>query len=366
MKLEILKEDIDRAISSASKVSNKNLSLPVLGCVVVSAQNEHVIVRATNLDVSVEIPVKAKILEEGSVAVPAQIFSQTIATSTDTKITLFEKDNVLVVGGDHGDAKLKTLDVSEFPTLSYVKEGQGVAVSVPTKEVTKALKTVSFAASSSGMRPELSSIYLTLQEGVLITAATDSFRLAEAWVPVKTKQAIDPVLIPARNVQDILRVISEGDTTEIRVGENQCTFISGGAQITSRTIDGAFPEYKAIIPTAFVATTTMLTEDAVRAFRKVSVFSDSFGRVEIQNTPSKKQLLLGATNTQVGETQEAVDAVMEGEDVSMNFNIRYITDALSVLSSDSVVFKIAGEGKPVVIEESPNSGFMCLVMPMNK
>ena len=288
MKIEILKEHLEEAVQIVSKVSNKNLSLPVLGCVVLVANATKTVLRATNLDISVEIQLKAKVDTEGSVAVPAALFAQTVQTATDQKINLDTKGNTLVVKGSHGEAKLNTLDVSEFPTLPYVKEGEGVSIHLPSKELVRALKTVSFAASTSGVRPELSSVFLKVSDSSLITAATDSFRLAEMKLPIKTKDDVDPVLIPARNIQDIIRVVEKNDTTELRITENQITCIAGGNYITSRIIDGAFPEYHAIFPKEFVSTSTVLVEDLVRALRKMSVFVDTTGQIEIESSTEKK------------------------------------------------------------------------------
>ncbi len=257
------------------------------------------------------------------------------------------------------------MDAADFPTLPYVKEGQGVSVSLPAEVFSRALKVVSFAASTSGMRPELSSVFLSITGAELIAAATDSFRLAEMKIPLKAKEA-EPVLIPARNIPDILRVIQGGDTVELRMGDNQATMIAGGNYVTTRTVDSAFPEYTAIIPKSFGSSATVLTEDAVRAFRKVSVFTDAYNQVELSLMPSKKMFAVSAMNAAVGETHEDLDAALTGEDITINFNARYILDALGAVSGDSIVFKVAGPGKPMVIEEAPSRGLTYLVMPMNK
>lgn len=366
MKLEILKEHLEAAVSAAARVSNKNLSLPVLGCVVIAASQERTVVRATNLDVSIEITLKAKVIEEGMVAVPAAILSQTVSTATDQKITLHTSGNTLAMTGMHGEATLKTVDVTDFPTLPYVKEGEGVSVMIPARELARALKSVSFAASSSGMRPELASVYLSLEEGVLIAAATDSFRLAEIKIPMKARVSADPVLIPARNVGDIVRLLTDTDIAELRIGENQATIVAGGNYVTSRTVDSSFPDYRAIIPKEYGSQVTALTEDVSRAFRKVSVFTDAYNQVELAVDPEQKNFSIKAQNSAVGETHEAIDAALQGDTVTMYFNIRYILDALGVITTDSLTFKIAGPGKPMVIEEQPHSGFTYLVMPMNK
>jgi DNA polymerase-3 subunit beta len=326
---------------------------------------DHVVVRATNLDVSVEVSLKARVLEDGIVAVPAGILTQAVSTATDQKLTLSTSGSVLTITGSHGAASLKTIDPADFPTLPFVKEGQGAALSLPSEVLGRVLKAVSFAASPSGMRPELASVFLAVTGAELIAAATDSFRLAEMKVPMKAKEA-DPILIPARNIPDILRIIQSGDTAEVRIGDNQATFIAGGNFLTTRTVESAFPEYQAIIPKSFGSTATLLAEDAVRAFRKVSVFTDAYNQVELALMPSKKTFAVSAMNAAVGETHEELDATLQGDDITINFNARYILDALSAVTGDSVVFKVAGPGKPMVIEEAPSRGLTYLVMPMNK
>lgn len=366
MKIEILKDHLEHAVGIASRVANKNLSLPVLGCAVLIATEGRIVLRATNLDVSIEVLIKGKVEETGLVAVPAHILAQTVQTATDDKLTLVATNTTLTIKGSHGSAKIKTVDGADFPTLPFVKEGEGVSVTLPTKELSRALKSVSFAVSSSGMRPELSSVYMELTDGILITAATDSFRLAETRVPVKTKSNITPVLIPQRNITDLLRVIGDAETTELRIGEGQVTAIVDGSYITSRTIDGVFPEYQAIIPEDFATSATTLTEDALKAFRKVSVFVENSGQVTLSASPKNKVFTVESQNSQVGETREEIESVVEGDEVVINFNVRYILDALSVITSDSAVFSIAGVGKPMVISDVPERGFTYLVMPMNK
>lgn len=366
MKIEILKENLEHAVQIAARIGNKNLSLPVLSCAVIQANGGRAVVQATNLDVSVEIPLKAKIIEEGVVAVPAQVLHQLVSAATEQKITIEASDTTLSVSGSHGVSKLKTLDHSEFPTLPYVKEGVGGVLTLPAKELLQTLKTVSFAASPSGMRPELSSIFLKVADGVLTAAAADSFRLAEMRVVTKSKDSCDPLLVPARNIPEIIRVLAGGDVVEVRLGENQVTFVVGGGFITSRVVDGAFPEYGAIIPKTFTTTATTLTEDVVKTLRKVSVFTDQGGQVEFAALIRDKRLSFKSANREVGEAIEETDAALEGEDITLSFNVRYILDALAVATSDSVVFKFSGPGKPLVISEVPEKGFTYLVMPMNR
>lgn len=366
MEIEILKENLEKAVSITSKVSNKNLSLPVLGCVVFSVEAGKALVRATNLDVSVEVSLKAKIQKNGIVAVPAHILSATISSFSDQKLVLKVSGNVLSIKGERGTTAITTVDATEFPTLPYVKEGKGVSVPIPSRDFIALMRSAVFAASNSTVKPELASVSLSFDGMNLIAVATDSFRLAEVKVPLKVKGSFSQVLLPARNMADIIRAIESEDTIEMRVGENQCSFVTSVGHITSRTIDGAFPDYQQVIPKDSVASATCLKEDAVSAFKKVAIFTDSYNHVHIAVKPSEKLFSVNALNTSVGETTDKIPGTVEGEDIEINFNARYITDALPVVSGDSVKFSIAGPGRPMVITDVPHKHFTYLVMPMNR
>lgn len=365
MKIEILKDHLTTALGIAAGVSNKNLSLPVLGCVVIAVSGDKAVLKATNLDVSVEASLKAKIISEGIVAVPAQTLTQTINTLIDQKLTLSAEGNSLVINGEHSTTSITTIDPAEFPTLPYVKKTD-TSAALPAHDFAAALKSVVFAASVSSIKPELSSVALSLEKGELTAVATDSFRLAEVKIPVKVKNGFPTTLIPARNIPGILRAIDGAGDIEVRVDDNQCSFVAGFGYLTSRTIDGAFPDYRAIIPKESVASATCLTEDAVRAFRKAAIFADAFNQVHLSFKRSEKSFTVQALNASVGEAIDHIPAAIDGEDSDINFNARYVSDALAVIATDSVSFSVAGPGKPMLITDIPRKGFTYLVMPMNR
>lgn len=366
MKIEILRENLERAVSISSRVSNKNLSLPVLGCVVFVVEDGRALLRATNLDLSVEVVIKAKVLRQGVAAVPAAVLSQTVSALGDQKLTLEISGNSLLIEGERGKTSISTVDHAEFPTIPQVKVGKAGSASIPTRDFVVALRAAAFSSSLSSVKPELSSVAISLEKGELVAAATDSFRLAEVRLPVKSKSTFPTTLIPSRNVADIIRAIEGESEVEIKVDENQCSFVGEFGHITSRTIDGAFPDYHAVIPRDFVASATCLKDDAVRAFKKIAIFTDSFNHVHISLKPSQKEFFVKALNASVGETNDKIPAELEGEDIDINFNARYIMDALPVVGSDSVAFSVAGHGRPMVITDVPHKHFTYLVMPMNR
>lgn len=366
MKIEVLKKHLEEAVQMVSRVSNKNLSLPVLGCILISATTNGASLRATNLDVSIEVQLKSKINDGGVVAIPAQVFLQAVNAIIDEKIHISTDGNMLNLKTKHGETNLKTVDASEFPSLPYIKKGVGVSVSIPSKEFIRSLKSVVFSAANSGMRPELAAVFISMSDGTLTTAATDSFRLAEMTTSLKTKESFDPILVPARNIPDIIRTIDPTDTVEIRVDDNQATYIAGGNFITSRLIDGAFPEYNAIIPKKHTTSATVLLEDLSQALRKVTVVTDQSGQVDFNIDTKKRTFTLTASSAPVGTTHEYIESTIDGENIAMRFNARYIIDALNIISTDSVTLQFSGPGKPLVIHETPNKGFTYLLMPMNR
>ncbi len=366
MKIEILRENLERAAQIAARVSNKGLSLPVLGCVVLVVSDNRAVLRATNLDVSVEVNLKAKVFSQGVAAIPAHVFLQTVSALTDQKLTLKTSGNSLVIDGERGTTAITTVDPAEFPNLPYVKDGDGTTVVIPTRDFMAALRSVAFSASTSTIKPELSSISLTIEGGELVAAATDSFRLAEVKIPVKAKSSINALLLPQRNIADIMRSMEQSETVEMRAGENQCSFVTELGFLTSRTVDGAFPDYRAIIPRDTVASAACLKEDAIRAFKKIAIFTDTFNQVHLSLKPSESKFTVRAVNASVGETVDSIPATLDGEDIDINFNARYITEALSTVGGDSISFGVAGHGKPMIMTDVPHRGFTYLVMPMNR
>ena len=203
--------------------------------------------------------------------------------------------------------------------------------------------------------------------GVLIAAATDSFRLAEKSVPLRSKGSVPPLLLPARNAVELIRVAesSEGDT-EMYYTTNQLSLQAGRTYYTSRLVEGTFPNYKQIVPKQFSTEAVMLREDIAVALKSLAVFADKFFQVSLSVDPRGKMVTLSSRNADVGEETCTLRATTSGEPVVVTFNGRYLADGLQSIGGESVRLSLNGVGKPMLIKDAADDSFFYLAMPMNR
>lgn len=364
MYIEIKHRDIQHAVRGAARVVQKNPQLPVLGCVVLVAENNKVMVRATNLEVGIEYVLPGKVNEQGTVAIPAPILTSFVGTlKGDGILSLKASGDIVNAKTKFGSTKIKTISAEDFPTLP---KAEGTTFSIPAPKLAQSFDSVAFCASPSMIRPELASIYLKGTEDGLVSVATDSFRLAEKKVPIEKSTEFDPILVPARNVPDIVSILEGAENVSVSLDEHHVTFDTGKGFVTSRLTTGNFPDYTQILPKSFSTHATLLTQDILDALKTVAIFSDSFSKVSVDVSPGEKKFLLLAQNMDTGETVETVQAALEGDDISMNFNHRYVSEVYGVIHSDSTQFSFAGPGKPLLIQGVGDTTFVYIVMPMNR
>jgi DNA polymerase-3 subunit beta len=227
---------------------------------------------------------------------------------------------------------------------------------------------VYYAGALGNLKPELGSVYLYHENEEFVFAATDSFRLAEKRIPFKkTATVFQPLLIPIKNVTELIRVLEEEkDEIRVFVGKGQISIEGSNLLFTSRLIEGSFPDYKQIIPKEFVAEAVVLKDDLLSALKLTSLFSDRFNQLRIHVEQKKKLFELSARSGELGESKSSIHAALSGESIQSNFNYRYIADALPAISSDSLSFRWSGENKPLIMSGVGDKSFRYLVMPMNR
>ncbi len=366
MRIECLKEKLMLAVGAAERVTGKNLTLPVLGCIELRAQDATLIIRATNLDLGLEITMPVKVAEEGVVAVPGAVLSAFLVNlPNDKNVTLETKDQNLVVSTPYSSTVIKSLPSDDFPTIPRVEQDK--VFTLPGKDFVKGLKSVWYSSSTSSMKPELSSIYVYLDDEQMVFAATDSFRLAEKKVKIKKGKELPQILIPFKNVPEMIKIAeaAPGDI-DLFSNKNQLAVSFGGTYLTSRIIDGVFPDYKQIIPKESKTEAVILKQDLINALKISNIFSDKFHQLNIKASPASKKLELRAKNSDVGESSTLLQSAITGEDIEINFNYKYIADCFQSVDADSVTLSFNGLNRPLVIRGVSDRSFMYLVMPMNR
>lgn len=365
MKIECTTDKLVEAIGKSEKITGKNLTLPVLSCILLEAKGKQLTIRATNLDVGIEIVLPVKVDQEGTIAVPGQILNNFLSTLKNKNVTLEAEEGNLKVTTETNKTVIKSLNHEDFPTIPILESEK--VLSLSARDFIKGIKSVWYSSATSSMKPELSSIYIYSEDESAVFVATDSFRLAEKKVKMKNAKEIGSLLIPVKNVPDILRVLEgcEGDV-EVSFTKNQISFKYNGVYLTSRVVDGVFPDYRQIIPKAHTTDITVLKQDLVSALRVATLFSDKFNKLSIKVNPSEKRFELSTRNADVGENSTSLESVIDGEPIEINFNYKYITDCFQSVEADSVVLEFNGLTKPLIIKGINEKSFMYLVMPINK
>lgn len=365
MKIECVQEKLQKVLSQAEKISSKHLNLPVLSCIFLEAKNGQLTVRSTNLDLGFESCLPVKIDEEGVLAVPSGLLSSFVSNLQGEKSVKLSGDmNTLSVVTSKNRTVIKCLPPEDFPTIPDVSKAHHFEVNAV--DFVKGLKAVWYSSSVSSVKPELSSVFIYPEDGSVVFAATDSFRLAEKKVKTKSPD-FERLLIPFKNIPEIIRILEvESGVVDVRVSKNQIAFVFGGTYLTSRVIDGTFPDYRQIIPKEFKTEAVLLKGDLTRSLKMATIFSDNFNQVNMSIVPSEKKFELTTKNNTLGENTTMLDAALSGDVVEVNFNYRYVADCLQSIDTDSVSFSFAGPSRPVVIRGVGDRSFTYLVMPMNR
>jgi DNA polymerase-3 subunit beta len=365
MKLECQIEKIKNALITVERITGKNLTLPVLGSVLWVATEKTLKLRATNLNIGIEIQIPAKIEKEGVVAIRGDILSSLFSVIQGDSTVVFELiDNNLLVKTKNSTILLKSISHEDFPTIPIV---EGEELLIPAKKFIEGIRAVYYSASISEIKPEIGSVYIYPEDDVLVFVGTDSFRLAEKKVKIKQKLSFSGILIPFKNTIEIIKVLENVDgDIKITLQKNQISFSASNIYLTSRVIDGSFPDYKQIIPKNGTTEVTLLKQDFISSLKVSNIFSDKFNQVTFNVKPKERVFEIEAKNTDIGENITLLSGALTGDDVVLNFNYKYIIDCFSSISSDSLVLEFNGNNKPMIIRAVGDSSFMYLVMPMNR
>jgi DNA polymerase-3 subunit beta len=364
MEITIPHPELLKALELVGKVSVKNVTLPILQCVRIEAKDNTIIIQATNLEISITIPIKGTVIEEGVVAVPSSTLLQSIQFISQKEITLRAEDQVLQLETTTSNTSIKIFPPDEFPNLHKIS-GEGLLLNTST--FAYGIKSVAFAASVTSIKPELGSVFLQQKrEHSLTFVATDSFRLMEKTVPQKGLILEQSFMIPYKNALEVARVCELVDEEgRLLVTENQCAItFPGGVYISSRLITGSFPDYEQIIPKEYITHTTVLKEELLKSFKKTNIFLNKFRQVSL--TVTAENLTVASNNNEIGHTTDTIKAEVEGDELTLNFNQQYVMDPLQYIQDDSLKLSFAGIGRAVIMQGVSDKSLRYLVMPMNK
>ena len=365
MEVTVTQENLSFAVGNASRVATNKAGLPILSNVLLRTDGSRLLIAATNLEVASSHYIGAKVLKPGSITVPARLLSDFIQNLPKTQVTLAVSGTKLNITTDHSSSTINGVDDEEFPELPAVNEESAVSYSISADDFKQSVSQTIIAASNDSTRPILTGVYWHSFENNLFLAATDGYRLTERRI-VATESTVDAV-IPTSTLQEVLRTLKD-DTNEIDVlfDETQVTFRLGEVEITSRLIDGKFPDYRQLIPSETDSTFTITRTDFVRVIKIAGLFArESGGGITLTLDTDKSVVTINSVASEIGENSSDIAVECSGVSGSVSLNSRYLIDALGAVSADKVVFGFSGKLAPCVLAESVQQPpYKHIIMPL--
>ena len=335
MKVSVLQENLLKALASSVRVVGNKPQIPVLSHVLLRAGKRGLEVQATNLEMGWRGWVGASVSEEGEITVPVKTLFELVGNLGAGKIELSAEGALLKILSSGVKAMVNGSVAEEFPILPSFEREE--ALFFKSEVFKQLIEKAVFASAADESRPVLTAVMVRINGGKIELVGTDGFRLSQIVASIESSAEVKDLLIPARSLSELSRVIDES-VTEIGMyvagDTNQVIFKAGEVELSTRLVSGNFPDYKKILPSDGEISAEMSKEDLLRAIKLAAVFareSANIVKVDLRDN----QVLVSANAAQVGDNEVVVDAKVIGE-VSMAFNYRYVLDYLNVVGGSSV------------------------------
>jgi DNA polymerase-3 subunit beta len=352
-------------LQTAARVASTRSAVQALSGVQLHADADGCELRATDMEVGLRLPLPAEVETPGDVVLPARLLLDVVRSLPGAEVTLAlrtaEQDVEIV--SDTATFRLRTLRNEDFPHLP-APGGDGV-VTLAAEPFIDTVTRVSRSASRDDTRPVLTGILVSAADRELRMVATDSYRLSVKTTRLSEALAVPlEANVPARALGEVVRIAqqSEAETIAINRTENQIVFTIGGAVLSSRLIDGQFPNYQLLLPESADHELRVDREELAGVVRRVSLLAQK--NAPLRLAFSEGELLISAQTPDVGEAREALPVPFSGEAFEIGFNADFLRDGLESLESADVVIKLTSSLRPGLIESADGSEFVYLVMPI--
>lgn len=371
MKVEILKENMRAGLSMVEKIVGKNLSLPVLNNVLMDTDDSFLVLTSTDLETAIKLWVLTKIVKKGRVVIPAKFLSSFVASLPNEKITMEAIGQNLHIECKKVHTQIQGASPDDFPIIPEFNHAEYIEVDVA--KLCQGLGQVIDIPVVSTSRPEISGIYFSFSKNNIKIAATDSFRLAEKNIALQ--QALTKeysCILPQRPAREILNIL-DGKMGMVKIYfSNSQAMVEfpmkevdhPQVQITSRLIEGEYPNYQDIIPTKFKTRVTIKRDEFLNQIKTASLFSGKVNEVKISVPENGKEVFVFAKSPELGENTSSIEAKIEGGAIEVSFNYKYLADGLMNIKSSEVNFEVSKEEGPCILTPVGDASYLYVVMPI--
>ena len=378
MKLSGLQENFKHGLFVIGRIAGKNINLPILNNILIEASGGNIKMVATNLEIGATCLVRGKIEGEGAFTVDSKIISDYINLLPNTKVNMETADNFLIIEADNYKTKIVGQAADDFPLIPVVDKN--IFYSAEISIFKKALSQVVFAVAINENRLELSGVLFNFNQNKLILAATDSYRLAEKKIDIKTNsknKEDQKIIIPAKTIQELIRILSgmreddgagaEEKEIKFYLSDNQILFTVGKIDLVSRVIEGQYPDYKQIIPATNKTRVIVNRAELTRAVKASALFSKTgINDLNLDFPRGKNEAVISAASGQTGENTVILKAETTGEDNGVVVNYRYLLDGLNNIDAENIGIEIVDANTPCILRAEKESDYFYIIMPIRQ
>jgi len=360
LRITCAKSELAAALSVVSRAVSTRGAVQVLGGILLQAEDDKLTLSATDMEISIRTSLTGEAEGDASVVVPGRLLTDLVRLLPDDKVTLAydEGDGVLsVTSGSHA-SRLNVYSAEDFPRLPPLD------VDLQTIDAGALLATVEKvgrAASRDESRPVLTGVLVRFEGQKLVMAATDSYRLAVKETDLAAPGPDLDAIIPARALQELTRLAAGAEEVELGVHENHVIFSAGDVWLTSRRIDGQFPNYKQLLPETFEIEIGIAREALHEVVRRAGLMAQRNAPLRLRF--AEGELTVSAQTQDVGEATESLPIEYAGEELEIGFNPDFLRDGLEAVSADTVQLKLINRLRPGLIA-APDESFWYLIMPI--
>jgi DNA polymerase-3 subunit beta len=373
VKLRAERAEFAEAVSWATRTVGARVTLPALSGVLLDASDGRLTCRATDLEVAAEVSIPVQIDEPGRALLPGKLLSQLVARFPDAPVQLSGDADRIEIRCGRATFHVRGMPVEDFPALPEPGEDAAQGV-VKADAFARLVAQVARAASSDEARPVLTGVKLEAKQGRIVAAATDSYRLAVRELPWD-QDVEGEALVPARALQEAAKVSGEaGGAVTLVLEEGQVSFLFGDRRLTTRLIEGSFPNYNQLLPDGFETSVVVERAPLVEALQRVAVVAMGQANTPVTMTFGDGSVDLQAGSQEIGDASESLPADIDGEGMSISFNPTFLLAGLDATGTERIRIELRDALKPAVLKphaapaedgEAPQiDDFTYLLMPM--
>ncbi len=360
LKLEVARDELVAKLGIVSRAVSARGTVQVLSGILLSAEAGVITLAATDMELSLRTTLVARVEGEGAVVIPGKPFAELARLLPESDVTLEykpEEGTIQITSGSYS-SRLHVFNAEDFPRLPTV---DAQLHAIDREALLATVDRVAKSASRDESRPVLTGILVRFEAGKLIMVATDSYRLSVKETALAEAAPDLEAIIPARALTELSRLSGSGETIDLGVHENHVVFGTGDAWLTTRRIDGQFPNYRQLLPDAFEVELTLPKSELGDVVRRASVLA-------LRNSPlrlrlAEGELTVSAQTQDVGETQETMPAAYSGEEFMIGFNAEFLRDGIESIVGDDVKLKLINPLRPAILEDAAGD-FTYLIMPI--